>query len=156
QAMNMGRGPSLTDGLVKPLYGNMNVIFLLMTPFITMRLFAEEKKLHTIELLMTSPVTLTEIIVGKFLSASGMILVMMLLTSVYPITLCLAGNPDVGPIFTSSLGTFFLASSIVAVGVFCSSLTENQIIAGVLTFVIVLFIWLISWATQLAGPVWGE
>jgi ABC-2 type transport system permease protein len=156
QGMNMGRGPSLTDGLVKPLYGNMNVIFLLMTPFITMRLFAEERKQHTIELLMTSPVTLAEIVLGKFLSAFGLVLVMMLLTAVYPITLALAGNPDLGPVLTSAVGTLFLASCIVAVGVFCSSVTENQIVAGVLTFVIVLFIWLISWASQLTGSVIGD
>src|SRR5271154_3773999 len=101
QAMQMGHGPSVTDGLVKPLYGNMNVIFLMLFPFITMRLFAEEKKLHTIELLMTSPVTLTEIILGKFLSAFLLILVMMLMTSIYPITLFVTGSPDMGPVLTN-------------------------------------------------------
>src|SRR5689334_19871094 len=69
QQFNFGKGVSITDGIVRPLYGNMNVIFLFLVPFITMRLFAEERKLHTIELLMTAPVTLTEMIIGKFLSA---------------------------------------------------------------------------------------
>jgi ABC-2 type transport system permease protein len=156
QAMNMGRGPSVTEGLVKPLYGNMNVIFLFMVPFITMRLFAEEKKLHTIELLMTAPVTLAEIILGKFLSAFGLVLVMMLLTSVYPITLYVTGKPDLGPILTSNLGTLLLVSCVLSVGLFFSAVTENQIVAGVLTFAAVLFFWLVSWATQMAGPVWGD
>ena len=63
-----GKGASITDGIIRPLYGNMNVIFLFLVPFITMRLFAEEKKLQTIQLLMTSPITMTEMVVGKFLS----------------------------------------------------------------------------------------
>jgi ABC-2 type transport system permease protein len=151
-----GRTPSLTEGIVKPLYGNMNVIFLFLVPFITMRLFAEEKKLHTIELLMTSPITLTEIILGKFISAFLLILVMMALTSVYPISLYVAGHPDLGPIVGSNLGTLLLVSCVLSIGIFFSALTENQIVAGVLTFAAVLFLWLISWAVQLAGPVWGD
>jgi ABC-2 type transport system permease protein len=156
QAFNMGKGASITDGIVRPLYGNMNVIFLMLIPFVTMRLFAEEKKLHTIELLMTSPVTLTEIILGKFLSAFTFVLVMMLLTAVYPIALFVTGDPDAGPIITSALGTLLLVSCVLAVGIFFSALTENQIVAGVLTFAAVLFFWLVSWATQMAGPVWSD
>src|SRR3954464_13320129 len=87
QQFNMGKGTSITDGIVRPLYGNMNVIFLFLVPFITMRLFAEERKQHTIELLMTSPVTLTQIILGKFLSALLLLKVMLVLTIVYPIIL---------------------------------------------------------------------
>src|SRR6185437_9470483 len=77
QQFNMGRGVSITDGIIRPLYGNMNVIFLFMVPFITMRLFAEEKKQNTIQLLMTSPVSLTEIILGKFLSSFLLVLIML-------------------------------------------------------------------------------
>src|SRR3984885_2964621 len=101
QQFNMGKGTSITEGIIRPLYGNMNVIFLFMVPFITMRLFAEEKKLHTIELLMTSPITLTEIIFGKFLSSFLLVLVMLGMTVVYPIVLAVCGNPDAGPIVTS-------------------------------------------------------
>ena len=156
QQFNMGKGVSITEGIIRPLYGNMNVIFLFFVPFITMRLFAEEKKLHTIELLMTAPVTLTEIILGKFLSSFLMVFVMLALTVIYPIVLFATGNPELGPIFTSYVGTILLASCYLALGILFSSVTENQIVAGALTFAAGLFFWLISWANGSAGPVWAE
>jgi len=156
QQFNMGKGVSITDGIIRPLYGNMNVIFLFLVPFITMRLFAEEKKLHTIELLMTSPVRLIEIIFGKFLSSFFLVSVMLALTIVYPIVLFATGNPELGPIVTSYIGTLLLSSCYLSIGILFSSVTENQIVAGALTFASGLFFWLVSWATQAAGPVWGE
>ncbi len=112
--------------------------------------------MHTLELLMTSPVSLTEIIVGKFFSSFLLVLIMLSLTVVYPIVLFATGNPDPGPIAASYLGTLLLASCYLSIGVLFSSLTENQIVAGALTFAAGLFFWLINWATQSAGPVWGE
>lgn len=156
QQFNMGKGVSITDGIIRPLYGNMNVIFLFLIPFITMRLFAEEKKQHTLELLMTSPVTLTEIILGKFFSSLGLAAVMLALTLVYPIVLWATGTPDWGPIFTSYIGILLLVGCYLALGVLFSAMTENQIVAGALTFAVGLFFWLVSWASQAAGPVWGE
>jgi ABC-2 type transport system permease protein len=156
QQMNMGKAPSITDGIIRPLYGNMNVIFLFLVPFITMRLFAEERKQHTIELLMTSPVTLTEIVLGKFLSSFLLVAVMLTMTLVYPIVLMLTGNPDKGPIIASYIGTLLLASCYLSLGVLFSSVTENQIVAGALTFAAGLFFWLVSWASQAAGPVWSD
>ena len=156
QQFGAGKGVSITEGIIRPLFGNMNVIFLFMVPFITMRLFAEEKKLHTIELLMTSPVTLLEIIVGKFLSSFLLVFVMLFLTLVYPIVLFATGNPEFGPIASSYAGTLLLSGCYLSIGLLFSSVTENQIVAGALTFAAGLFFWLISWATQAAGPVWGE
>jgi ABC-2 type transport system permease protein len=156
QQFNMGKSISITDGIVRPLYGNMNVIMLFLVPFITMRLLAEEKKLHTIELLMTAPVSLAEIILGKFLSALLLVNVMLFLTLVYPIVLFITGNPDIGPIVTSYIGTMLLTACYLSIGVLFSSMTENQIVAGALTFAAGLFFWLVSWATQYAGPVWSD
>lgn len=156
QQFNMGKSVSINDGIIRPLYGNMNVIFLFLIPFITMRLFAEERKQHTLELLMTSPVTLTDIILGKFFSSWGLTLVMLALTLVYPIVLLATGNPDLGPIATSYVGIMLLVGCYVAIGVLFSAMTENQIVAGALTFAVGLFFWLVSWASQSAGPVWGE
>ena len=156
QQFNMGKGVSITEGIVRPLYGNMNVIFLFIVPFITMRLFAEEKKQHTIELLMTCPVTLTEIILGKFFSSFLMIKIMLAITLIYPIILFSSGNPELGPIVTSYIGTILLASCYLSLGVLFSALTENQIVAGSLTFASALFFWLVNWASQAAGPVWSE
>lgn len=156
QQFNMGKGISITDGIVKPLYGNMNVIFLFLVPFITMRLFAEERKVHTIELLMTSPIKLSEIVLGKFLSAFLLVSVMLGLTLVYPITLFLTGNPDMGPVVTCYLGTLLMASCYLSLGILFSAMTENQIVAGALTFAAGLFFWFVSWAQQAAGPVLGD
>jgi len=150
------RGPNLTDGVIRPLYGNMNVILLFLVPFITMRLFAEERKQHTIELLMTSPLRLSEIVLGKFLSSMMLVTVMLLLTLTYPLLLVVFGNPDIGPIFTNYVGITLMAGCYVAIGVLCSSVTENQIVAGALSFAAGLLFWLVSWASQAAGPIWGD
>src|SRR5689334_12939280 len=156
QQFNMGKGVSITDGIIRPLYGNMNVIFLFLVPFITMRLFAEEKKLNTIQLLLTSPLTLWEIIIGKFLSSMSLVAIMLGLTIIYPIILFATGNPELGPIAASYVGTFLLSGCYLAIGILFSAATENQIVAGAMTFVSGLFFWLISWAAQSAGPVWGD
>ncbi len=154
--MNIGKGVSITEGIVRPLYGNMNVIFLFLVPFITMRLLAEERKNSTIQLLLTAPVTLTEIIIGKFLSSFLLTLVMLGLTVVYPAVLFWTGTPDPGPIALSYLGTALLVGCYLSFGLFFSAMTENQIVAGALTFAFGLFFWLINWASQSVGSTWGE
>jgi ABC-2 type transport system permease protein len=156
QQFNAGRNMGLSEGVVRPLYGNMNVILLFLSPFITMRLFAEERKLSTFALLATSPLTLTEIVLGKFFSGFFLILVMMAATSVYPILLLIAGNPDHGVVITCLIGSTLLAGCLVAVGVLFSAMTDNQIVAGSLTFASGLLFWLIAWAAQNAGPVWSD
>lgn len=156
QQFNMGKPLSITERIVGPLYGNMNVIFLFIIPFITMRLFAEERKNHTLALLLTSPVTLTEIILGKFFSSLMLVSVMLITTLIYPAILFWTGNPDGGAIFTCILGTFLLASSLLSIGILFSAMTENQIVAGALTFAASLLLWLISWGAYSAGPVWSD
>jgi ABC-2 type transport system permease protein len=151
-----GHGMSLNEGVLSRVFGNMNVILLFVIPFITMRLIAEERKQHTIEMLMTAPLTLMEIIVGKFLSSMMLVMVMLVLTGVYPLILCLAGNPDKGPILSSYIGTILLSGCYLSVGLLFSAMTESQIVAGVLTFLTLLFFWVISWASQSAGPVIGD
>lgn len=156
QQFNMGKGASISEGIIRPLFGNMNVVLLLLVPFITMRLFAEEKKNHTIELLMTSPLSLTEIVLGKFLSALMLICVMLTLTGIYPAILFITGNPEIGPVFTNFLGTILLCSCYLSLGVLFSAMTENQIVAGALSFASGLLFWLLSWATAAAPSGWGE
>lgn len=156
QSFNQGRAISVTDGIIRPLYGNMNVILLFMIPAITMRLFAEEKKQQTIALLLTSPVKLSQIILGKFFAAFMLVFVMLLITLVYPVILLIIGNPDPGTIVACFLGTVLLVSCYIGVGVLFSSMTENQIVAWALSFCAALFLWLINWASQSAGPVLGE
>ncbi len=147
-----GPTPSITDGIIRPLYSNMNLVLLFLTPFITMRLMAEERKMHTLELLMTSPLSVTQIVLGKFLSAFLLLLCMVLPTMTYPVILSVAGNPDWGPVFTSIVGTLLMASCYLSMGLLFSTMTENQIIAGVLTIATSLFFWLVNWASHSAGP----
>jgi ABC-2 type transport system permease protein len=156
QQYNMGKSISITDGILRPLFGNMNVILLFIIPFLTMRLIAEEKKNQTLPLLMTSPVSLLDIILGKFLSSWCFVGVLLLGTGIYMVILKIFGNPDLGPILTAYLGTFLMSGALVAVGLFLSATTENQIVAGVLTFAAGLFFWLINWASNSAGAVWGD
>jgi ABC-2 type transport system permease protein len=151
-----GPKPTLTENLLRPLIGNINVVLLFVAPFITMRLLAEETKDHTIELLLTAPVRPIHIVLGKFLAGVGIVMVMVLLTTVYPLILHFAANPDWGAVLGCYVGMFFVASTYVAVGLFWSSRTENQIVAAVLSFGTLLFFWLISWSAHRAGPVWSD
>lgn len=154
--MSYGAKPSLGESVLRPLFGNMNVILLFVVPFITMRLLAEERKDHTVELLFTAPVTPLSIILGKFCSAFGLVLVMIATTLVYPLVLFLTGSPDPGVIIGCYLGLFFVAATYVAIGLFWSSITENQIVAAVLSFGTLLFLWLVSWAAHQAGPILSD
>ena len=154
--MKMGKGPSLVDHLIKPIFGNMNVVLLFSIPFVTMRLFAEEKKNSTLELLMTSPLNLSEIVLGKFLSAVGFAAALLLSTLPFALALYLGAKPDWGVIIMSYLGTLLMVSVYISVGLMCSSFTENQIVAVMLTFGFVLFFWIIKWASYNASPVVSE
>ena len=119
------------------------VIIILMT-LLTMRAIAEERKLGTIELLMTAPVRDSELVIGKFVGAVGMMLVMLAFTAYFPIMLFVYGDPDPGPIFASYLGIFLLCSCSLAAGLFASSLTSNQILAAVIGGGIMLGLWFLG------------
>lgn len=155
-ALNFGQKPNLSEGVIRPLFGNMNVVLLFIAPFITMRLLAEERKDHTVELLLTAPLKAIHITLGKFLAGVGLIAVLLALTLVYAIILQFTATPDWGVLFTCYLGILLVAATYVAVGLFWSSRTENQIVAAVLTFGTLLFFWLISWSAHRAGPIWSE
>lgn len=154
--LNYGNKPSLSDNVIRPLFGNMNVILLFLAPFITMRLIAEEKKDHTVELLMTAPLRPWNIVFGKFLAGVGLLMVIVAATLIYPLILQLVGRPDWGVILGCYAGMAFICATYVAIGLFWSSRTENQVVAAVLTFGTLLFFWLISWAAHRAGPIWSD
>ncbi len=150
QGMNVGL--NLNDIVIEPAFHNMLVILLLIIPVITMRSFAEEKKLKTFTLLASSPVHLREIVFGKFLACMAVVTVMVLLSSYGVWFLIILGEPEIGPIVTGYLGILLMAGCFVGMGIFASSLTENQIIAGVIAFGLSLFMWIIGWAAQSSGP----
>lgn len=154
QALEQITIPSL---VVNPMLGNMSVILMLVVPLITMRLVAEERKLSTAELLLTSPISVTEIILGKFLGAWVFTVLLIGATGIYTgIVFHYADpNPDLGPILAGYAGITLVATAFVAVGLFASSVTENQIIAAIVAFVICLILYVISWASQSLGGAAG-
>lgn len=145
-------GLNLNEFVVTNLFGVISFTSLLIVPFLTMRLFAEEKKLGTIELLMTSPLKNTQTLLGKFLACITLYTVMMALTLVYLLILEIYGKLDWGPIFSSYLGIILMGAVFVSVGIFASSLTENQIVAVAVTFCTLLIFWVIGWSSQFVGP----
>ena len=131
---------------------NGSLLLLLLAALLTMRLLAEERKLGTIELLLTAPVRDSEIITGKFIGSLGIIVVMLLLTLYFPIMLTAFGDPDIGPMATGYLGLFLLGGAALAVGIFASSLTSNQIVAAVVAGGILFFLWFLGSAASYLPP----
>jgi ABC-2 type transport system permease protein len=131
---------------------NLTVINLLVVPLVTMRTYAEERRSGTIELLMTSPVTDLQIIVGKFLGAMSLYAAMLGITLVHMAILFVYGNPEWKPIASGYLGLLLLGGCFVSLGLFFSSLTRNQIVAGMFTFAVLLLFWILDWVGSLAGP----
>jgi ABC-2 type transport system permease protein len=157
-AMNpmMARELSVTEGVLRPLFQNISVIMLLMMPILTMRLFAEEAKSGTIELLLTYPVRDGEVLLGKYLAALLVFVGMLALTLVYPLLVAWTTRVDGGPLLTGYLGLLLQGAAFIAVGLLISSLTENQIVAAVATFGTLLIFWVISWASDSAGGTLGR
>jgi ABC-2 type transport system permease protein len=143
QGAQMG-GPRPIDApqIISSQYlGTVSVLLLFMVPMMTMGLFAEEKKRGTIELLLTAPLTDLQVVLGKFFAAVSFFTILMASTLIPVSILYLYASPATGPIFTIYLGIFLYGLAIVSIGVFVSTLTENQIISGVLGFVIALGLW---------------
>ena len=153
--MSMGMGPgtmNVTQQMIRPLLLNMTVVLLFVLPMITMRTYAEEKRSGTIELLLTSPLTDLQIILGKFVGAMALYGAMLAVTLLYVGALFFFGNPEWKPIVTAYLGLLLLGGCFISVGLLISSLTRNQIVAGMMTFGVFLLLWVIDWIGAFAGP----
>jgi ABC-2 type transport system permease protein len=135
---------NLNDLVFRQLFYSMALVLLFVLPILTMRLFAEERKLKTFELLMTSPVGMNEVVVGKFLGAYLIFLGLLILTSIAPIVLSLFSSFDWNPVFTGYLGLALLGGLFLATGVFASAMTENQIVAAFLSFGLLILVWLMG------------
>jgi ABC-2 type transport system permease protein len=133
------------------LFFNIVVVLIFVVPLLTMRLLADEQKTGTIEILLTAPVRDWEVVLGKYLAAMGMFGVMLACTLYFPFILWrVGGTPDWGPILTGYLGLILLTSAMIAIGTLTSAVTENQIVAAVLGFGILLLLWLIEAAGNIA------
>jgi ABC-2 type transport system permease protein len=138
---------NLNEEVIRPLLSNVGVIGLFFIPLITMRLFAEEKRTGTIELLATSPVRDLEVIMGKWLAAMLLYGCMLLVTAINFAFLFKYGHPDWKPLVIGYLGLYLQAGALLAVGTFISTLTKNQIIAGAVTFAVCLMLWVLEWVS---------
>jgi ABC-2 type transport system permease protein len=154
QAMGFQGGPTqnVNEQLIRPLFLNASVVLLFVLPMITMRTYAEEKRSGTIELLLTSPLTDFQIIMGKFLGAMALYAAMLAVTFVHMAVLFAYGNPEWLPIATGYLGLLLMGGCFIAVGLLISSLTKNQIVAGMVTFAVFLLLWVINWVGSFTGP----
>ncbi len=137
---------NVTDHVLRPLAYNIAIVVLLLIPLLTMRVYSEENKMGTMELLLTSPITYTEIVAGKFLACVFVYGVMMIFTSIYLVIMSVYCEIEAGPIFTAYLGLFLLGMAFLAVGNFTSTLTKNQVVAAVLGFGLLLLFWVIGWS----------
>jgi ABC-2 type transport system permease protein len=162
QSMQMAQNPyyyqqiNINQMVYSPLFHNISIILLLVLPILTMRLFSEEKKIGTDELLYTSPISVNQIILGKYLASLIVLASMLALTGILSIFTFAFGNPELIPILDGYLGLFLIGAAFMAVGIFFSSLTENQIVSAVLTFGALLLFWILSWASYSASGIWKD
>src|SRR5579859_4979266 len=136
---------NLNTRVIDPLLHDLSIVLVIVMPALTMRVFAEEKRTGTYELLLTAPIRTGEIVAGKFIAAASFTLIMVALAWIFPLILIVFGNPEVGVMFAGYVGLSLLALTFVAVGLFTSSVTQNQIIAAISSFGILILLYVISW-----------
>src|SRR5271156_5079572 len=147
---------NVNEELIRPLLSNISVVGLFLIPMITMRLFAEEKRTGTIELLTTSPIHDVEVILGKWLAAMILYACLLLFTALNFAFLFRYGNPDWKPLAVGYLGLLLQGGTLLALGTFISTLTRNQIIAGAATFGVCLLLWVLEWSSGYDSSTWAK
>jgi ABC-2 type transport system permease protein len=158
QMQMMGRGMPMdvNEYVIRPLLTNASVIGLFLIPMITMRLYAEEKRSGTIELLMTSPVRDLEIVLGKWLAALVLYAAILGISGINIGILYAFGRPDWKPILVGFLGLLLQGGCLLAIGTFISTMTKNQIIAGGATFAVCLMLWVLDWVSAYDQSAWAK
>jgi len=141
----MGGNLNATESILRPLIYNMAVVLLFFIPMVTMRLIAEERRAGNMELLLTYPLRDGEILLGKFLAALALYMLILVLTLFYPATVAWFTRLEWGAVATGYLGLLLIGAAFLSVGLFVSSTTENQIVAGFGTFGVLLGLWLLGW-----------
>jgi ABC-2 type transport system permease protein len=154
---------NLTDQVAFPLLLNMGVMLMFIAPFLSMRLLAEERRVKTIELLMTAPVRSVEIVLGKYLAALAMVAVYVGLVAVFPGILHFYGSGGSGgggvewqTVGLGLFGLFLCGAAFVAIGLFVSSLTESQVVAALITFLVLFLLWVIGWKASEVEGIWKD
>ncbi len=156
QWQQMSPPMNLHEWVTRPFFGNVATIALMILPLITMKLYAEEKKTGTIELLQTSPITNVQTLIGKYAASVALYIVMLIITFFYMLFLFAYGNPEINQIFSGYLGIFLIGSSYLAIGLLFSTFTDNQIVAAVSTIAVILVFWAIGWISNFLDPALGK
>jgi len=141
----LSTGLGLDKIVLRPLFSDMSILLLFIVPIIAMRLYSEEKANGTIELVFTYPITDLQVLLGKYLAGLSVIAILLGITTVLMLLAGIVVSPDWGLIFSSYLGLFLVSASFLAIGVFASSLTKNQIIAAASSLGIILAFWAVGW-----------
>jgi len=147
-----GQAVNVNEQFLRPVFLNATVILLFVLPLVTMRTYSEEKRSGTIELLLTAPLTDLQIILGKFLGAMGLYAAMLAITLVHVGLLFVFGSPEWRPVVTTYFGLLLMGGCFISIGLLISSLTKNQIVAGMITFGVFLMLWVINWIASFMGP----
>src|SRR6266516_3409104 len=147
-----GGSVDINQQLIRPLFLTASVILLFVLPLITMRTYSEEKRSGTIELLLTSPVTDLQIILGKFLGAFALYAAMIAITMIHMGLLFSYGNPEWKVVITGYIGLLLMGGCFISVGLLISSMTKNQIVSGMVTFAVFLLLWVVNWIASFTGP----
>ena len=148
-------GNPIPEASLANFYQGATIILILLAPSLTMRLLAEEQKLGTSELLLTSPVRDWEVIIGKYLSSLVFLLSMVMLSLYYPLLLFFFADPDPGPIYSGYIGLILYGSAALSVGILTSTLTSNQIVAFVVSAVILLLLFFVTTGADVVGGFWA-
>jgi len=143
---------NVNQQLIRPLLQNVLILILFLMPMVTMRAYSEEKRSGTIELLLTSPITDFQIILGKFFGAMALYGVMLAVTLIHLALLFVYGTPEWKPILTAYIGLLLMGGCFISLGLLISSLTKNQVVAGFMTFAVFLVLWIVDWFGESLGP----
>jgi len=151
----MEGAPGVTDIVVAPLFSNAAIVLLLIVPLVTMHLISGERRAGTMSLLMSAPVSMTRIVLGKYLGVLGFLGILLGLILLMPLSLSLGTTLDFGKLAAGSLGLALVLASFAAAGVFLSSLTNQPAVAAIGTFGLLLLLWLLSWTGNLGAVASG-
>jgi len=143
--------PGVSDIIIAPLLADAAIVLLLVTPLMTMRVLSEERRNRTLSLLFTAPVSMTEIIMGKYLGILAFFLILLGLLALMPLALLVGTDLDLGKLAAGLLGLILLLAAFSAIGLFMSALTEQPTIAAISTFGLLLLLWIIDWAGNSDG-----
>jgi len=137
--------------IFSPLFQDASFVLILLVPILTMRLVSDEDRVHTMELLATSPITSTAIVLGKYLAAMVLFLVLLAISAYMPLALATMGRLDWGLLAATYIGLLLLGSAFLAIGLFASTLNENQIVSAAIGFALLLLFWVLGFAQQASG-----